>query len=170
MIVNPSVFFFPSLSSCSWCIILPQSFRPLWSPPLNSSLCLMADEAQRQGEAFPPSGEGEKPQIRKLQTEHKDSVLRGRNRSRLFLSVAGCPRPGPCCCWQMMALMTWRERSKQVMHHLDLWTSSSSSFCLNLVGSSEEWVRWGFISKYVSQAVLCVCVWLIWWAWTLDTI
>ena len=48
------------------------SFRPLLSPLLNRSLCLMADEVQRQGEAFPPSGEGEKPQTRKLQTEHKE--------------------------------------------------------------------------------------------------
>ena len=34
----------------------------------------MADEAQRQGEVFPLSGEGEKPQIRKLQRGYKDSV------------------------------------------------------------------------------------------------
>lgn len=159
MIVNPSVFFFPSLLSCSWCIILPQSFRPLWSPLLNSSLCLMVDEAQRQGEAFPPPGEGKKPQIRKLQTEHEDSVHRGKNRSRLFLSVAGCPRPGPCCCWQMMALMTWRERSKQAMHHLDLWTSSllPASAWTWWEAKRSGWSEVSFLNMLV-KLYMCVCV------------
>lgn len=168
MIVNPTDLFSPSLLSCSWYIILPQSFRPLWSPLLNSSLCLMVDEAQTQEHSL-HLGKVRSPRSGSFQTEHEDSVLRGKNRSRLFLSGGRLSPARSCCCWHMMALMTWRKGLRKLC---TIWICELPVFfpsALNWWAKRSGW-GWGFISKYVSQLYICVCVWLIWWSWTLDTI